>query len=699
MPGLGLSSGESVTHLDSGSPRKSKKVKASINRPRAGSPSSEKEGKKKSKRDKRGEAMESADSPAQPKVSKRKKSSSLSDDEHPVKKVKLQVVDVEDAEVESAVENGSVGEEEEINPMAVSNFKISEALRLKLKDRNIEALFPIQAQTYNIVIGGEDLVGRARTGQGKTLAFVLPILESLTKKGAPQNGRKAYGRAPSVIVLAPTRELAKQVFADFDMYGNVVGLSSFCVYGGSQYAPQENALKRGVDIVVGTPGRIKDLFERGTLNLKTLKFRVLDEADEMLNMGFVDDVEKILGGVEDSANVQTLLFSATMPDWVKKIAAKFLKPSRKTVDLVGDDKMKASASVRHILMPCPYAARSNVVADIISCYSSGGKTIVFTETKNDASELAGALSSTARALHGDIAQAQREVTMQAFRNGKFQVLVATDVAARGLDVNDVQLVIQCEPPRDAETYIHRSGRTGRAGNTGVSVMLYDRRKEYMVPMVEKKAGFKFERIAAPQPADLAKAAAIAVSAGVSDVSDSILPLFRKVAQDLIDQTGLSAVDVLAKALAKISGHTEMKRRSLLTSYDDATTLILQAGIYMQSTAYAFNCLKKILPDEVVRSEAKRMTLSQDGYSAVFDLPTKIAADFTAVKEDKMYGNNFTISIAETLPELQVRAEPYARGNAYGGRGYGGGGRGGYSGRGGSHGGRGGGSGGGRSGRW
>jgi ATP-dependent RNA helicase DDX21 len=618
------------------------------------------------------------------------------------------------------LENGQVKENglpaavaEAFNPMAVSNFGISDVLREKLKSKGIESLFPIQAQTFDAVFSGNDLVGRARTGQGKTLAFVLPILESLTKTGQAQ--RQQRGRAPSVIVLAPTRELAKQVHADFEFYGNAVGLSTVCVYGGAPYGGQENAMRKGVDIVVGTPGRVKDFFERGTLNVKTLKFRVLDEADEMLNMGFVDDVELILGGVDDVTQVQTLLFSATMPDWVKKvyfpsfsycislqifclqlvynsysvhgspllrdqlgqsfedlsllgvwkmggdfihllfgkqIAAKFLKPSRITVDLVGDEKMKASANVKHLLLPGHYTMRTQLVADVISCYGSGGRCIVFTETKNDATELAGALKlGTARALHGDIPQNQREVTLAAFRSGKFHTLVATDVAARGLDINDVQVVIQCEPPRDAETYIHRSGRTGRAGNTGISVMLYDRKKEYMIPQIERKAGFKFERIAPPQPADIAKASAETATGGVLEVADSVVPLFRPAAQELVKATGLPVIDLLAKALAKISGQTEIKRRSLLSSHDDATTLILKSGTSMYSPGSAFNYLREFLSEEVI-NEVRRMTLTVDSMSAVFDVPSRLEKQFTAEHD----GGRFTIEVAETLPQLQVKVD-------------------------------------------
>jgi len=217
------------------------------------------------------------------------------------KKVKL-TVEADDDDVE---EEGT-----EENPNAVSKFRISAPLREMLKSKGIEALFPIQAMTFDVVLDGSDIVGRARTGQGKTLAFVLPLLESLTNGPTKAARKTGYGKAPSVLVLLPTRELAKQVFADFEVYGGALGLTSCCLYGGAPYQTQQIKLKRGVDIVVGTPGRIKDHIERGNIDLSSLKFRVLDEADEMLRMGFVEDVELILGKVEDVSKVQTLLFSA-----------------------------------------------------------------------------------------------------------------------------------------------------------------------------------------------------------------------------------------------------------------------------------------------------------------------------------------------------------------------------------------------------
>ncbi|GJS51317.1 DEAD-box ATP-dependent RNA helicase 7 [Tanacetum coccineum] len=221
------------------------------------------------------------------------------------------------------------------NPNAVSKFRISEPLKNALKAKGIEALFPIQAQTYDSVYDGLDLIGKAKTGQGKTLAFILPILESLTNGPEKASRKTGYGRAPIILVLLPTRELAKQVYTDFEYYGKSVGLTACCLYGGASIGPQTTQLKRGVDIVVGAVGRIKDHIDRGNLDLKSLKFRILDEANEMLRQSFVEDVEYILSKVNDATKVQTVLFSATLPSWVNHIAAKFLKSDKKIVDLVG----------------------------------------------------------------------------------------------------------------------------------------------------------------------------------------------------------------------------------------------------------------------------------------------------------------------------------------------------------------------------
>ncbi|KAG6605682.1 DEAD-box ATP-dependent RNA helicase 7 [Cucurbita argyrosperma subsp. argyrosperma] len=560
-------------------------------------------------------------------------------------------------------------EKEVEDPNAVSRFRISEPLKARLKEKGIIALFPIQAMTFDTVYDGFDLVGRARTGQGKTLAFVLPILECLINGPSKSSRGTGFGRSPSVIVLLPTRELADQVFEDFKFYGQALGLESCCLCGGMLYGPQETKLRRGVDIVIGTPGRVKDHINRNNIDLRSLKFRVLDEADEMLRMGFVDDVEFILGKVEDVNKVQTLLFSATLPDWVKTIASRFLKANKKTADLVGNEKMKASKDVRHIVIPCSDSERSRLIPDIIQCYSSGGRTIIFTETKESASELAGLLPG-ARALHGDIQQSQRSVTLSGFRSGKFLVLVATNVAARGLDINDVQLIIQCEAPKDIEAYIHRSGRTGRAGNTGVAVTLYDPRKSGRISRIERDSGVKFEHLSAPQPIDIARCAGAGAVESITQVSDSVIPPFKSAAEELVNNSSLSAVELLAKALAKLSGYTEIKSRSLLTSMENHVTLILEAGKPIFSPSFAYSVLRRFLPEEKVES-VKGMTLTADGYSAVFDVQTE---DLDAFLTGQGNAANVSLEVLKTLPKLQDREQSRGGGRFGGG---GSGGRGGF----------------------
>ncbi|KAG1359174.1 hypothetical protein COCNU_08G006200 [Cocos nucifera] len=460
------------------------------------------------------------------------------------KKPKLTKKD-EDGEVIASGEDKGAA-----NPNAVSKFRISKVLREKLKSKGIESLFPIQAMTFDSILDGSDLVGRARTGQGKTLAFVLPILESLTNGQYKADRKTGHGRPPSVLVLLPTRELANQVYADFQVYGGAVGLSSCCLYGGSPYRAQELALKRGIDIVVGTPGRIKDHIERGTLDLKFLKFRILDEADEMLNMGFVDDVELILGQVKDVTKVQTLLFSATLPDWVKKISARFLKPDKKTADLVGNEKLKASASVRHLVLPC---------------------------------------------------------------------------------------------------------------NTGVAILLYEPRYSNSISRLERESGVKFEHISAPQPADVAESAGSDAAKAISNVSDSVIPVFQSQAEQLLSSSGLSAVHLLAKALAKAAGYTDIKKRSLLSSIENHVTLLLQAGKTICSPGFAFSILREILPNEKIEG-VKGLSLTADGMGAVFDVP---ADDVNAFTEGQENANMATIDVLKSLPPLQCKDQ--SRGDTRRGR--------------------------------
>ncbi|XP_040589250.1 nucleolar RNA helicase 2-like [Mesocricetus auratus] len=387
---------------------------------------------------------------------------------------------------------------------AFSNFPISEETVKLLRARGVNFLFPIQAKTFHHVYSGKDLIAQARTGTGKTFSFAIPLIEKL-QDGL--QGRKR-GRAPQVLVLAPTRELANQVSKDFSDITKK--LSVACFYGGTPYGGQIERMRSGMDILVGTPGRIKDHLQNGKLDLTKLKHVVLDEVDQMLDMGFADQVEEILcvAYKKDSEdNPQTLLFSATCPHWVFNVAKKYMKSTYEQVDLIGKKTQKAAITVEHLAIKCHWSERAAVIGDVIRVYSGHqGHTIIFCETKREAQELSqnSCIKQDAQSLHGDIPQKQREITLKGFRNGSFGVLVATNVAARGLDIPEVDLVVQSCPPKDVESYIHRSGRTGRAGRTGVCICFYQHKEEYQLAQVEQKAGIKFKRIGVPSATEIIK---------------------------------------------------------------------------------------------------------------------------------------------------------------------------------------------------
>jgi ATP-dependent RNA helicase DDX21 len=444
---------------------------------------------------------------------------------------------------------------------------------------------------------------------------------------------------------------------------------------------------------------MKDHLDRKTLSFEKLRFRVLDEADEMLNMGFVEDIEHILGAAKDNENLQTLLFSATLPKWVADIARRFLQPSYTTVDLVGDEKQKASSMVTHLMLSCQWSERTELVCDLIKAKCpGGGRVIVFCDTKRDCGELQEALSKElekgAKALHGDVAQAQREVVLAGFRANKFQTLVATDVAARGLDISGVELVVQCEPPKEAETYIHRSGRTGRGGATGVCVTLCTPRNEWAIPNIERKGGFKFVKISPPQPAEMVAAAASIVVQQVRAVHKGAAKMFMDAARELLeapegageDAEGADPTEMLAAALAKLAGHGELRQRSLLTSHSGQTTLLFavnpEGTTEIRTPTYIWNFLRTRMEENDM--QVRRLTLCADSKGAVFDVPSELQEKFLALSEAPEKSQTpITISVCEELPELVQRPESGPGGGGRGGRGGGGArGGGGYQGRGG-----------------
>ncbi len=358
--------------------------------------------------------------------------------------------------------------------------KIAQAL---LED-GIEFAFPIQEQCIPLALEGKDLIGQAKTGTGKTLGFGIPLLQRMNLEA----GRDR----PQALVVCPTRELALQVATDLERAGRLRGVRVLAVYGGRALEPQIDALRSGIDVVVGTPGRIIDLMNRGDLDLSAIGVLVLDEADEMLDMGFLPDVERIVASLP--ATRQTMLFSATMPGQIIALARRYMsQPTHIRASDPGDESATVDAIEQHVWRAHPMD-KVELVARILQA-EGRQLAMIFTRTKRKAQKICDELTERGFAVgsvHGDLGQGAREQALRAFRNGKVDVLVATDVAARGIDVENVTHVINYECPDDEKTYLHRIGRTGRAGASGVAITLVDWEDIARWQMIDRILGLPFK---------------------------------------------------------------------------------------------------------------------------------------------------------------------------------------------------------------
>jgi superfamily II DNA/RNA helicase len=353
------------------------------------------------------------------------------------------------------------------SPVPFRDFDINEALCSGLEAAGIFTTFPIQSLTLPLALRGQDIIGQARTGTGKTLAFGLPLLQMVEDSEEKERGRK-----PRALVVVPTRELAIQVAEDLRTAAVNVRARVLTVYGGRAYEPQIEALEKGVDIVVGTPGRLLDLANRRHLDLSAVRALVLDEADKMLDLGFLPDVERIVRLTPGQR--QTMLFSATMPGDVVTLARRHMRQPTH-IRAEGHDEPAPAPNTEQHVFRAHQMDKIEVLARLLQARNRG-LTMVFCQTKRAADQVASDLERRGFAVatvHGDLGQGQRERALRAFRSGKVDVLTATEVAARGLDVDDVTHVVNYECPDDDMTYVHRIGRTGRAGRTGVAVTFVD----------------------------------------------------------------------------------------------------------------------------------------------------------------------------------------------------------------------------------
>ena len=427
----------------------------------------------------------------------------------------------------------------ESEQLTFQQLALSEPILKALNDVGYETPSPIQAETIPLLLSGRDVLGQAQTGTGKTAAFALPALSNID----------ISQRDPQILVLTPTRELAIQVAEAFHKYAkHIKGFNVLPIYGGQEYGGQIRSLKRGVHAVVGTPGRVMDHIRKGTLNLDGLKTLVLDEADEMLRMGFIDDVEWILEQTPKTR--QIALFSATMPAQVRRIATAHLtNPAEITI------KMKTATAnlIRQRFWPVSGMHKLDALTRILEAETFDGM-IIFVRTRIATVEVAEKLSArgfAASALNGDIPQAQRERTVDQLKKGKLDILVATDVAARGLDVERISHVVNYDIPHDTEAYIHRIGRTGRAGREGDAILFVAPRERRMLNAIERATSKKIELMELPSTELINDKRIAQFKQAIADtLATEDLGLFKHLVEQYQNEHNVPAIEI-ASALAKL----------------------------------------------------------------------------------------------------------------------------------------------------
>lgn len=403
--------------------------------------------------------------------------------------------------------------------LTFADLQIHPGVLQAVADVGYESPSPIQAATIPAMLEGSDVVGLAQTGTGKTAAFAIPILSKIDTDS----------RATQALVLAPTRELALQVAEAFGRYGAHLRVNVLPVYGGSSYVPQLAGLKRGAQVVVGTPGRVIDHLEKGSLDLSHLDYLVLDEADEMLQMGFAEDVERILADTPEYK--QVALFSATMPPAIRKITSKYLHDP---VEVTVKAKTQTAENITQRYIQVSGPRKMDALTRVLET-EQGDAMIVFVRTKQATEEVAEKLRArgfAAAAINGDIPQAVRERTINALKDGSIDILIATDVAARGLDVERISHVLNYDIPHDPESYVHRIGRTGRAGRSGTALLFVTPRERHLLNAIERVTRQKLVESELPS---------------VDDVNEKRVAKFRDSITDALSKPGIDLFRTLIEA--------------------------------------------------------------------------------------------------------------------------------------------------------
>lgn len=490
----------------------------------------------------------------------------------------------------------------------------------------------IQERAIPLAMAGRDLIGQAQTGTGKTAAFAIPIVERL------HQGRIQ----PGALVITPTRELCLQVANEIAKIGHWKGFTTLPVYGGQSLDRQVRSLRRGIDVVIGTPGRLLDHLRRGTLKLSGVQIVVLDEADEMLDMGFIEDIEAILSKVPEKH--QTLLFSATMPEQIMKLASRHLNdperirvaPEQLTVPLINQ-----------VYYEIKNRDRVEALARILDVQDVD-KSIIFCRTKRTVDEVAESLKArgfAAEAIHGDLSQRERERVMGRFRKDDIELLVATDVAARGLDISDVTHVINYEIPQDAESYVHRIGRTGRAGKAGEAITLIVPREFKQLREIERAVKVRLQRRELPSMREIVeKKRDIIKERLLAAVEKGHLGDYRAVVEEVLEEGDWDSVDVAAAALRMWIGDDEKEDVAPVDTGAEAgmTRLFLNVGRE-----------HGVSPADIVRTVA-----SQGGTPGNMIGLIKIFDRFTFVEVPEAYAKQVMEGVtSSTIRGRTVNVEP------------------------------------------
>ncbi len=558
--------------------------------------------------------------------------------------------------------------EADAEPAAPSfaDFGLDDRVLKALKDVGYESPSAIQAATIPALLAGRDVVGLAQTGTGKTAAFALPILSRLDLAQA----------APQALVLAPTRELALQVCEAFESYAaHLKGVRLLPVYGGQGYGVQLSALRRGVHIVVGTLGRILDHLDKGTLDLSELKYLVLDEADEMLKMGFAEDVETILADTPSSK--QVALFSATMPTQIRRISAKYLADPEE-ITVKSATTTSVNTTQRYLVVS--YPQKVDALTRILEVENFEAM-IVFVRTKNETETLAEKLRArgySAAAISGDVAQAQRERTVNQLKAGKLDILVATDVAARGLDVDRISHVVNYDLPIDTESYVHRIGRTGRAGRSGDAISFVTPRERRMLTAIERATRQPLTQMQLPTAEDV-NATRLArfddqITAALEQ--SSRIARFRDIIGHYVEHHDVPEADVAA-ALAVVAQGDEPL---LLSPEDDRPQRFDRddrerpdrrgdgesrgrRGPGGPRVTYRIEVGKrqKVEPRQIVGALANEGGLSREDFGAIDIRPdfslVELSADLSADALDRLSGTRISGKLIQLRPDRGPRRAP------------------------------------------